>query len=117
MERHCCLNIVVKAHHADVHAPKSWAAEEQQNNHQVERAAKTEVTHIELDWQNKGEIFLAQLAHETLGHQGGDATCKWARDRGADLTMDTIGQVIHDCETCTTVEQTKRMKPLWGCGR
>ena len=31
--------------------------------------------------------------------------------------MDAIAQVIHDCETCTTVKQDKRMKPLWGEGQ
>ena len=86
--------------HVDAHVPKSRATEEQQNNHQVDRAVKIEVAQIDLDWQNKGELFLAQWAHEALGHQGRDATYKWARERGVDLTMDTIAQVIHDCETC-----------------
>ncbi|KAJ7407376.1 hypothetical protein BTVI_63414 [Pitangus sulphuratus] len=27
--------------------------------------------------------------------------------------MDTISQVIHDCETCTAIKQAKRVKPLW----
>ncbi|KAJ7398451.1 hypothetical protein BTVI_125481 [Pitangus sulphuratus] len=31
--------------------------------------------------------------------------------------MDAISQVIHDCETCTSVKRVKRLKPLWygGC--
>ena len=53
----------------DAHVPKSRASEEQQNNHQVEQAARTEVAQIDLDWQNKGELFLAWWAHETSDHQ------------------------------------------------
>ena len=67
-------------HHVDAHVPKSQATEEQQNNHQVDRAAKIKVAQINLDWQHKGKLFLAQWAHETSGHQGRDATYKWARD-------------------------------------
>lgn len=105
--------MVVKGHHVDAHVPKSRATEEQKNNHQVDRAPRIEVAQIDLDCQNKGELFLAWWAHETSGHQGRDATYKWARDRGVDLTMDAIAQVIHDCETCDTIKQAKRMKPLW----
>ncbi|XP_030825608.1 serine/threonine-protein kinase PAK 3-like [Camarhynchus parvulus] len=47
------------------------------------------------------------------GHQGRHATYKWARDQGVDLTMDSISQVIHDCETCAAIKQAKRVKPLW----
>ena len=32
------------------------------------------------------------------------------------LTMDAFAQVIHDCETGTSVKQAKRMKSLWGRG-
>ena len=70
-----------------------------------------------MDWQNKGELFLARRAHETSGHQGRDATYKWARDRGVDLTTDAIAQVIHDCETCAIIKEGKTMKPLWEEGR
>ncbi|RMB89488.1 hypothetical protein DUI87_34126 [Hirundo rustica rustica] len=31
--------------------------------------------------------------------------------------MDSISQVIHDCETCAAIKQAKRMKPLWYGGR
>jgi len=31
--------------------------------------------------------------------------------------MDTIAQVIHDCETCATIKQAKWLKPLWYGGR
>ena len=92
--------MVVKVCHVDAHVPKNRATEEQQNNHQVDRAARIKVAQIDLDWQSKGELFLSRWAHETSGHQGRDATYKWARDRGVGLTMDTIAQVIHDCETC-----------------
>ena len=72
------------------------ALEEHQNNQQVDKAAKIEVAQMDLDWQHKSELFLAQWAHDTSGHQGRDATYRWARDRGVDLTMDNIAQVIHD---------------------
>ena len=106
--------MVVKVHHVDAHVPKIRATEEQKNNHQVDRAARIEVAQIDLDWQNRGELFLARWDHETSGHQGRDATYKWARDQGVDLTMDAIALVVYNCYTCTTVKQAKRMKPLWG---
>ena len=109
--------MVVKVCHVDAHVPKNRATEEQQNNHQVDRAAKIEVAQIDLDWQNKSELFLARWTHETLGHQGRDAPYKWARDQGVDLTIDAIAQVVHDCETCAIIKQAKRMKPLWEEGR
>ncbi|RMB98152.1 hypothetical protein DUI87_25632 [Hirundo rustica rustica] len=31
--------------------------------------------------------------------------------------MDSISQVIHDCETCAAIKQAKRAKPLWYGGR
>ncbi|XP_014108765.1 PREDICTED: uncharacterized protein LOC102105245 [Pseudopodoces humilis] len=31
--------------------------------------------------------------------------------------MDSISQVIHDCETCAMIKQAKRLKPLWYGGR
>ncbi|RMC10223.1 hypothetical protein DUI87_13024 [Hirundo rustica rustica] len=103
----------VKVRHVDAHVPKSRANEEHRNNEQVDQAAKIEVSKIDLDWQHKGELFLARWAHDASGHQGRDATYKWARDRGVDLTMDSISQVIHDCETCAAIKQAKRVKPRW----
>ncbi|KAK4830577.1 LOW QUALITY PROTEIN: hypothetical protein QYF61_011755 [Mycteria americana] len=107
-------NLVVKVHHIDDHIPKSQATEEHQNNQQVDQAAKIEV---DLDWQHKGELFIAQWAHDTSGHQGRDATYRWAHDQEVDLTMDTIAQVIHECETCAAIKQAKWLKPLWYGGR
>ncbi|RMC08867.1 hypothetical protein DUI87_13861 [Hirundo rustica rustica] len=107
----------VKVRHVDAHFPKSRANEEHRNNEQVDWAAKIEVSKIDLDWEHKGELFLARWAHDASGHQGRDATYKWARDRGMDLTMDSISQVIHDCETCATIKQAKRVKPLWYGGQ
>ncbi|RMC05667.1 hypothetical protein DUI87_17752 [Hirundo rustica rustica] len=103
----------VRVRHVDAHVPKSRANEEHQNNEQVDQAAKIEVSKIDLDWQHKGELFLARWAHDASGHQGRDATYKWAQDQGVDLTMDSISQVIHDCETCAAIKQAKRVKPLW----
>ncbi|RMC18945.1 hypothetical protein DUI87_03543 [Hirundo rustica rustica] len=96
----------------DAHIPKSWANEEHRNNKQVDQAAKIEVSKIDLDRQHKGELFLARWTHDSSGHQGRNA-----RDRGVDLTMDSISQVIHDCETCAANKQAKRVKPLWYGGR
>jgi len=31
--------------------------------------------------------------------------------------MDTIAQVIHECETCAAIKQAKRVKPQWYGGR
>ncbi|RMC19355.1 hypothetical protein DUI87_03964 [Hirundo rustica rustica] len=31
--------------------------------------------------------------------------------------MDSISQVIHDCETCAAIKQAKQVKPLWYGGR
>ncbi|RMC14805.1 hypothetical protein DUI87_06981 [Hirundo rustica rustica] len=107
----------VKVRHVDAHIPKSRANEEHRNNEQVDRAAKIEVSKIDLDWEHKGELFLARWAYDASGHQGRDATYKWARDRGVDLTLDSISQVIHDCETCAAIKQAKRVKPLWYGGR
>ncbi|GAB0208026.1 hypothetical protein GRJ2_003268300 [Grus japonensis] len=109
--------LVVKVHHVDAHVPKSQATEEHQNNQQVDQAAKIEVAQVDLDWQHKGELFTAWQAHDTSGHQGRDATYRWACDRGVDLTMDAIAQVIHECETCAAINQAKRLKPLWYGGR
>ncbi|KAK4810701.1 hypothetical protein QYF61_007675 [Mycteria americana] len=105
-------NLVVKVRHVDAHVPKSRATEEHQNNQQVDQAAKIEVAQVDLDWQHKGEFFIARWAHDTSGHQGRDATYRWARERGVDLTMDTIAQVIHECETCAAIKQANALKPF-----
>ena len=46
-------DMVVKVHYVDAHVPKSQTTEEQQNNHQVDQAAKIEVGQIDLDWQTQ----------------------------------------------------------------
>ncbi|GAB0207847.1 hypothetical protein GRJ2_003250400 [Grus japonensis] len=52
--------LVVKVRHVDAHVPKSRATEEHQNNNQqVDQAAKIEVAQVDLDWQHKGELFTA----------------------------------------------------------
>ncbi|TRZ07572.1 hypothetical protein HGM15179_019537 [Zosterops borbonicus] len=104
-------------HHVDAHIPKSRANKEHRNNEQVDQGSKIEMSKIDLDWQHKGELFLAQWAHDASGHQGRDATYKWAQDRGVDLTMDSISQVIHDCDTCAAIKQAKQVKPLWYGGQ
>ncbi|RMC20133.1 hypothetical protein DUI87_00979 [Hirundo rustica rustica] len=109
--------LTVKVRHVDAHVSKSQANEEHHNNEQVDKAAKVKVSQVDLDWQHKGEVFLARWAHDASGHQGRDATYRWARDRGVDLTLDNISQVIHNCETCAAIKQAKRVKPLWYGGR
>ncbi|GAB0208192.1 transportin-1-like [Grus japonensis] len=109
--------LVVKVRHVDAHVPKSRATEEHQNNQQVDQAAKIEVAQVDLDWQHKGELFIALWAHDTSGHQGRDATYRWAHNQWVDLSMDAISQVIHECETCAAIKQAKRVKPLWYGGR
>ncbi|KAJ7424308.1 hypothetical protein WISP_29219 [Willisornis vidua] len=106
----------VKVHHIDAHVPKSRANEEHHNNEQVDRAARIKVSQVDLNWQHKGEFFLAQWAHDASGHQGRDATYRWAHDRGVNLTMDSVSQVIHDCEACAAIKQATRVKPLWYSG-
>lgn len=54
--------------------PKSWATEEHCNNGWVAQATKLKVSQMHLDWQLKGELFLAQWAHGTSHHQERDAT-------------------------------------------
>ncbi|KAK4826299.1 hypothetical protein QYF61_007146 [Mycteria americana] len=110
-------NLVVKALHVDAHVPRSRATEEHQNNQQVDQAAKIEVAQVDLDWQHKCELLIARWTHDTSGHQGGDATHGWACDRGVDLTMGTIAQVIHECETFAAIKQAKLLKPPWYGGR
>ncbi|GAB0204611.1 hypothetical protein GRJ2_002926700 [Grus japonensis] len=107
--------LVVKVCHVDAHVPKSQAAD--QNDQQVDQAARIKVAQVDLDWQHKGELFIAWWAHDTSGHQGRDATYRWARDQGVDLTMDTITQVIHECETCAAIKQAKQLMSLWCGGR
>ncbi|GAB0207087.1 hypothetical protein GRJ2_003174300 [Grus japonensis] len=109
--------LVVKVRHVDAHIPKNLATEDHQNNQQVDQAAKIEVAQVDLDWQRKGELFIARWAHDTSGHQGRDATYRWARDRGLDLTVDAIAQVIHECETCAAIKQAKQVEPPWYGGR
>ncbi|RMC22006.1 hypothetical protein DUI87_02877 [Hirundo rustica rustica] len=58
----------VKVRHVDAHVRNSRANEEHQNNEQVDQAAKIEVSKIDLDWQHKGEVFLARWAHDAIYH-------------------------------------------------
>lgn len=67
--RNCFLHSVWYAH-----VPKSRATVEQHNNQEVERAARIEVAQVDLDWQRESELFLAQWARDTSGHEGRDAT-------------------------------------------
>lgn len=63
-------------------------------NGQVDQGVKFKVSQVDLDCQHKGELFLSQWAHDASGHQGRDATHRWACDEGVDLSMDTVSQII-----------------------
>lgn len=54
-------NLVVKVCHAGAHVP----FEKHQNNQNVDQVAKIEVSEVDLDWQHKGDLFVAQEAHDT----------------------------------------------------
>uniref|UniRef100_A0A493TKI9 Uncharacterized protein n=1 Tax=Anas platyrhynchos platyrhynchos TaxID=8840 RepID=A0A493TKI9_ANAPP len=110
-------NLAVKVRHVDAHMPKNHATEEHQNNEEVDRASKIEIAQVDLDWGRKGELFVARWAHETSGHLGRDATYRWARDRGVDLTIEAITQVTHQCETCAAIKRAMRVKSPWNRGR
>ncbi|KAJ7409613.1 hypothetical protein BTVI_56043 [Pitangus sulphuratus] len=45
--------------------PKSCATEEHQNNEQVDKATKTGIAQVDLESEQKDELFIAQWAHET----------------------------------------------------
>lgn len=60
--------------------PKTHATEEHKNKKQVEKTVKIEVAQVDLNWEQKGKLFVAQYAHETLGKLGRNATHKWERD-------------------------------------
>ncbi|TRZ09184.1 hypothetical protein HGM15179_017924 [Zosterops borbonicus] len=66
----------------------------------MDQAAKIKVSQVDLDWQHKGELFLARWAHDTSDHEGRHATYRWARDRAVHLTMSSISHVIRSCEMC-----------------
>lgn len=87
-------NLAVKVCHEDVHIPESdhWRSPEQLTG---SKAAKIQVSQVDLNWQYNGKLFLDQLdhgpeAHDTSGHQERDATQWWASYWRVDLTMDTI---------------------------
>jgi len=54
------------------------------------------------------------MGHDTSGHQKRGATLGWGRDRGVDLTMDTVAQVIHGCETCCNYASQASKASLYG---
>lgn len=62
--------------------------EEHRNNREEDGAARIKVSQLGLDWPHKGELFL-----DTSGHQGRDATSRWAHEQGVGLTMDTISRL------------------------
>jgi len=76
----CLEQLVVTVCRVDAHVPKNRATEEHQNNYQVDQSGVIEGAQVDLDWQHKGEPFIAWLAHGTSGHQGRDETYRWTRD-------------------------------------
>ncbi|KAJ7423624.1 hypothetical protein BTVI_09135 [Pitangus sulphuratus] len=58
-------NMTLKVHHINAqHMPKGLAAEENQNNEQVDKTAKIGIAQVDLDWERKGNNF--KICH----HQG-----------------------------------------------
>lgn len=80
--------MTLKECHVDTHVPKSCATEEHQNNELIDKAAKIGIAQLDLVWERKTELFIAQWAHETSGYLGRDVIHRWACDRGVDLTME-----------------------------
>ncbi|KAJ7423530.1 hypothetical protein BTVI_09466 [Pitangus sulphuratus] len=70
--------LIVRVRHIDAHMPKNQTSEEHRNNEQVDRAAQVKVSQVDLDWQYKGELVLAQWAQDASGHHGRDAIYRWA---------------------------------------
>lgn len=70
-----------------------------------------------MDSQHKGEL-LAWWAHDASGHQGRDATDKWAHDRGVHLTMDTVPDVCHSLSTPSVQDspEGEHLLPRLGTG-
>ncbi|RMB91849.1 hypothetical protein DUI87_31777 [Hirundo rustica rustica] len=64
--------LTMKVRHVNARVSRSQANEEHHNNEQVDKAAKVKVSQADLDWQHKGEVFLAHWAHDASGHQGTD---------------------------------------------
>lgn len=67
---------------------------------------------VDLDWECKGKLTIAQWARDTSGHLGGDARQRQAHDQG--VATEVTEQVIHECETCTMIKQIRWVKPLCG---
>lgn len=66
MARYCCLGkeTTCGVCHADSHVPKSQTTEGHQNHQQVDQAANVFPT--DLDWEHKGELFLAWWVHQDI---------------------------------------------------
>ncbi|KAJ7396018.1 hypothetical protein BTVI_148913 [Pitangus sulphuratus] len=62
--------LTVKVHHAGGHVPEGQVTEEHCNNDP--QAAKIKVSQIDLDWQHKCELFLAQWACDALIWSSGE---------------------------------------------
>ncbi|KAK4825191.1 hypothetical protein QYF61_024671, partial [Mycteria americana] len=124
-------NLFVKVRHVDAHVPKSPATEEHQNNQQVDQAAKIEVAQVDLDWQHKGELFIAWWAHDTSGRQRRDATLSWFSPSRELSTMQPLthsppvgwGRELEEQKLLMNVKhalqsnKAKQLKPLCYGGR
>lgn len=66
---------VEKVCNIDARMPKSHTPREHQNK-EVDRALKTRVSGGSGQGDGKGELFVAQWAHEVSGHRGRDATSR-----------------------------------------
>lgn len=67
-------NMTLKLYHVDAHVPQSHATEEYQSNERVAKAAKIGIAQVDVDWEQKGELFIALWAHGASGHVRRDST-------------------------------------------
>lgn len=79
----------------DAHILKNCTTKKYQCNEQVGEATRI-VSPIDLGQELKCDLFVAQWAHETLGHLEKDAAYKFTRNQEMDLTTEAITQVIHE---------------------
>lgn len=59
--------LAVKVRNTSAHIPKSLVAKEHHHNGHMDQAAKVKVSHVDLDWHHKDELFFT-LQSSGKGH-------------------------------------------------
>ncbi|XP_071597593.1 uncharacterized protein [Heliangelus exortis] len=95
-------NLNVKVGYVETPVPKSRDTEGRgkKEEEQVDEDAVNYLSKIDLGWDLKGEMLVAQWAHNSWGHMGRESMYRWARARGVDLSSEAIEEVIRQCEIC-----------------